>query len=278
MRRKFISAGEAGVRGPLLLAARLAIWLAVGLLLVRGAKAVMASSAVSEESPPLITSGDDRATDAFAIRFARLYLADPSAAALGSMLAPGSSLGGGGAPAPRPLALEQVTVASSREVVAGRSIVTVACELAGGEVRYLAIPLLQDARGRVAALGLPGLVPGPRPSPLEAERTEPLAGPEAEDIAALVERFLPSFITAQSAAEYGYLLAPSAWIAPLGGSFIPLGTPTVRQFGGGEGPYRRVLATMRLRGTDGGVYPVSYRLDLVRRERWYVAALEGESR
>jgi hypothetical protein len=257
---------------------RLALWLAVALLLVRGAGAVLAAPSTSSPDLRISSPDEGQALDAFAVRFARVYLADPTATALRPLLAPGASIAASGRPAPTPLALAQAVVVGSAAHSGGESVLTVACEMADGSVRYLAVPLRQDRAGRVAALGLPAAVPAPAPSPLEAERLPPVAGPEAGEIAALVDRFLPIYVAATSAAEYSYLLAPGAAVAPLGGEFTVLGTPSVRQRGEGEGPRREVVATVRLQASDGAVYPLAYRLDLIRRERWYVAAIEGELR
>jgi hypothetical protein len=113
---------------------------------------------------------------------------------------------------------------------------------------------------------------------VDAARVQPLAGAEAGAIEALVVRFLPAYLSATSAGQLSYLLAPGVEVAPLGGALSVVGAPSISQLGSGEGPTREVLASVKVTEEGGGVYPATYRLRLVRHERWYVAAVEGAAR
>jgi hypothetical protein len=267
--------GEDSLRALLRTVGRLGLWAAVALLLYRGAAAVLAAPDTGAGLLRPAAPSDGKALDAFALRFARVYLEDPRPAALRALLAAGASVPAGALAPGSPAALLQTAVVAAREVGDRESVLTVACELRGGGAIYLEIPLLRDRAGRVAALGLPAAVPPPHASGAAVDAARPPAGPEGEEIAALVEHFLPAYLSARNAAEYSYLVAPGAWVPPLAGGYAPIGAPSVRQLGDGEGPRRRILATIRLRDRDGRVYPFAYRLDLVRRERWYVAGIEG---
>jgi hypothetical protein len=49
---------------------------------------------------------------------------------------------------------------------------------------------------------------------------------------------------------------------------------SVEQIGSGAGPTRSVVALLRARDVRSrAVYPLRYRVRLVRRDRWYVAAV-----
>ena len=130
----------------------------------------------------------------------------------------------------------------------------------------------------MAALGAPSLVAVPAAAGVDVERLQPLAGTEAGAIEALIARFLPAYLSATSSGELSYLLAPGVEVAPLGGALSVVGAPSISQLGAGEGPTREVLASVKVTEEGGGVYPATYRLRLVRHERWYVAAVEGAPR
>ena len=57
--------------------------------------------------------------------------------------------------------VEQAEVAGVRDLGAGRAIVTVACELGDARTLYLAVPIVREGAGEVAALGAPAVVAGP---------------------------------------------------------------------------------------------------------------------
>ncbi len=256
---------------------RVAIWVALGLLLVRGLGAVLAPPGASAPIPTARTAVADRASAAVAVRFARAYLEDPSRRSLEPFLAEGASVGGGSRPAGSAPLVAQAEVAGGQELGGGRVVLTVACELRDARTLYLAVPISRSRAGEVAVQGAPWMVAAPSVAGVAAERPRPIAGPGAAAIRALVEKFVPAYLEARTRGDLSYLLAPGSAVEPLARSFELLGAPGgASQLGGGEGPRRTVLVRCRLRDpADGAIYPVAYRLVLVKRARWYVESVEG---
>jgi hypothetical protein len=251
-----------------------ALWALVGLLLLRGISGVLTEPRPADRGPAGHTSAIDPATAAFAVRFARTYLSEPSPQALAPFLAPGTSAPslGSGAGAQ----VEQAEVAAVRDLGDGEAIITVACQLDDARTLYLAVPIVREDAAEVAAQGVPAIVAGPAGVGEGVEAPRPLAGPDAGVITELVRRFLPVYLSATSPGDLSYLLAPAAVVTPPGGGFELVAVASVKQLGGGEGARRTAIATARVRdATTGAVYPLAYRLQLLRRDRWYVEAVEG---
>jgi hypothetical protein len=259
---------------------RIALWVCVGLLLVRGIGAVLSAprDGSADQISGRSTAEVGLSVTAFAVRFARTYIDDPSPQALAPFLAEGAAVPAGGRVPAASDRAAQAEVAGVEALGRGGSLVTVAVELLGGGVRYLAVPITRASAGEVTALGAPSLVAVPAAVGVDAERLQPLAGAEAGAIEALISRFLPVYLSATNSGELSYLLASGVEVAPLGGALRMVGAPSISQLGSDEGPTREVLASVRVTEEGGGVYPATYRLRLVRRERWYVAAVEGAAR
>ncbi len=272
-----VSIRKASVGSSLRGLGRAALWAAVGLVFLRGLASVVAGPAeheVARGGAP--TLGGQQAANAFAIRFARLYLEDPSPEALQPYLAAGARIGAGRPPSAQGAEVAQAEVVRSGEVGDGRVVVTVSCELRDARTLYLAVPIVRFGAGEVAALGAPSIVAVPAVAGVDPERPQPLAGPEAGEIESLVAKFLPAYLTASRESDLSYLLAPGAGVIPLGGSLELLASPKASQIGSGEGARRSVLATARVREpVSGATYPLAYRLQVVKRGRWYVQAVEG---
>jgi hypothetical protein len=255
-------------------AGRVALWALVGLLLLRGISGVLTEPRPVDRGTVSHNSTSDPATAAFAVRFARTYLSEPSPQALAPFLAPGTSAPslGSGAGAQ----VEQAEVAGIRHLGEGEAIVTVACELDDARTLYLAVPIVREDAAEVAAQGVPAIVAGPAGVGESVEAPRALAGPDAEAISELVRRFLPVYLSASSPGDLSYLLAPAAIVTPPGAGVELVAVTGVKQLGDGEGPRRSAVATARVRDSAAGaIYPLAYRLQLVRRDRWYVEAVEG---
>jgi len=270
-----VRSSNSSVRSLLRGTGRVAIWTVLGLLLIRGIVAGPAGS------PPLAvepSTGVDPATTAFAVRFARTYLADPSRAALAPFLAEGARIGSGRPPSPETGDVAQAEVSDVEDLGNGRAVLTVACELRDARTLYLAVPIVRSGAGEVAALGAPSIVAVPGAAGVASnEQPQAVAGFSAGAIQGLVAKFLPEYLAAGDPGSLSYFLAPGASIQPLGGSVGFQAITGVRQLGSGEGPSRSVLAAARVSDpASGAVYPVAYRLELVKRGgRWYVEAIEG---
>jgi len=254
---------------------RSALWGAVAVLLIRGAGGLTAAPATTVER---VAGGrGDDAVSAAAERFARLYLEDPSPAALAPYLAAGAKVGAGRPTSAEGAEVAQADVTATTDVGDGRLVVTVSCELRDSRTLELAVPVVRQGPGEVAVLGAPSIVAIPAPAGADPERPRPIAGTEAAAIGELARKFLPAYLSAGSARALAYLVTPRAGVVPLGGQLELVSIGDVRQLGDGEGPERELLVAARLLdGRSGATYPVDYRLDVTRRVgRWYVAAVEG---
>lgn len=267
---------DSSIRSLLRGVGRVAIWTVLGLLLIRG---IVAGPSSSASAPERSAAGLDPKEAAFAVRFARAYLADPSAAALAPFLADGAVSLGTGHPPRSGGGLAQAEVSEFQELGDGRSILTVACDLRDTRTLYLAVPIARSKAGEVAALGAPSIVAEPGGAGVASpERPQPLAGPDAAAIRALVAKFLPGYLRARDPRDLSYFLAPGAAVAPLGGQVRLAAIAEVSQLGSAEGPRREVLVAARVSdAASGAVYPLAYRLDLIRRGRWYVDSVAGAS-
>lgn len=270
-----VRSSNSSVRSLLRGTGRVAIWTVLGLLLIRGVVAEPAGTppAAAELSPTL-----DPATSAFAVRFARTYLADPSGAALTPFLAEGARVGAGTPPQEETGDVAQAEVSGVEDLGGGRAVLTVACELRDARTLYLAVPIVRSGAGEVAALGAPSVVAAPGAAGVDSnEQPQAVAGPDAGAIQGLVAKFLPTYLAAGDVGSLSYFLAPAAAVHPLDGAIELRAITGVSQLGSGEGPSRSVLAAARVSDpASGAVYPVAYRLELVKRGgRWYVEAVEG---
>jgi hypothetical protein len=259
---------------------RVAIWVVIALLLVRGLGAVLAPEAAGRQSGRARGVGADPASASLAVRFASAYLDDPTPRALTPFLAEGAALGGGRSAIGDGAEVAQAEVAATHELGGGRAVLTVACDLRDGRSLYLAVPISRSGAREVAVSGAPWVVAEPSTAGVAAERPRPLAGPDANAIRALAAKFLPAYLAARSAGDLSYLLAPGASVAPLAGALEPVGSAgSVSQLGEGEGRRRAVIVSGRFRDpASGAVYRLAYRLALVKRNRWYVQAVEGAPR
>jgi hypothetical protein len=226
-----------------------AIWIVLALLLVRGVGAVLARPHADASREGAAAVAADQASSALAVRFARTYLGT----------------------------VAQAEVNATERLGDGREVLTVACELRDGRTLYLAVPISRSGAGEAAVTGAPWVVAAPSTAGAAAERPRPIAGPDAAAIRSLAAKFLPAYLRARSARDLSYLLAPGASITPLAGALELLGLAgSVSQLGEGEGNRRTVLVTGRFRDVaTGAVYRLAYRLRVVRRNRWYVEAVEG---
>ncbi len=257
---------------------RVAIWTVLALLLLRGLGAVLGAP---EPDPTVGGAGSgrtDQASAAFAVRFARTYLADPSAQALRPFLAEGVRVATGRSPSAGASQVAQAEVSATEELGDGRAVLTVACELRDARTLYVAVPIARSGAGEVAALGVPSIVAAPGVAGAVSERPQPLAGSDAGSIQALVAKFLPEYVSSSAASDLSYFVAPGFTVQPLGGALRFLEVSGVTQLGSGEGPRRAVLAAARVVDPESGAtYPLSYRLELVKGARWDVEAIQGAS-
>jgi hypothetical protein len=271
-----VRSANSSTRSLLRAVGRVAIWTVIGLLLIRGILAEPAAQPPASSRP---SAAVDPASSAFAVRFARAYLTDPSASAIAPFLAEGVRVGTGVPPQTESAFVAQAEVSDAQELGDGRAVLTVACDLRDARTLHLAVPIVRSEAGEVAALGAPSIVAAPGgPGADSNERPQAIAGSDAAAIQGLVSKFISEYVSAGDQGALSYLLAPGAAVLPLGGAVQLQGISGVSQLGSGEGPRRSVLAAARISDpASGAIYPVVYRLELVRDGRWYVDAVEGSA-
>lgn len=255
---------------------RVLLWTVLVLLLYRGTLSVALDG--GEARGPVRRAERGAAQfaqfDAFAVHFARAYLADSSRENLSGLLASGAMVPTGGRPNPPSQHVAQATVVAIEQTSTGAVTVTVACELHNEQVLNLAVPIARDNAGGVAAVGAPAFVAAPGKGRTEAEQSQPIPGADAELISELSKRFVESYLSGTTAADLEYLTPPGSKLEPLGGLEL-IGPVAVGQLGGEMGQSRTVLARVTVRTAKGVAYPLGYRLRLEKRDRWYVTSIEG---
>jgi hypothetical protein len=117
------------------------------------------------------------------------------------------------------------------------------------------------ARGRVASAGF-----------------DPLSGAERGEIVDVLGRFFGAFL-AGDARELAYFVPAGVRMGALGRRHELVGLVSVAQVAPPAGRSREVLATLRARDVASrAVYPLRYRLRLVRGDRWLVAEVNNATR
>lgn len=268
---------------------RAVLWLLVVVLLMRGLASVLeprepTPTVQAASSAPTWPDDDARA---FAADFARAYLsyspehADASTRAVQAFAAP--ELADAIAPqygerAPRQ-AVGPATVARTARLDARHPLVTVAATVEGAPTtRYLTVPIARDGAGGLVVSDLPSFAAGPARASLQPPPMEPLAVSERAAITPVVSRFLRAYL-AGDASGLEYLVPAGMRIgAPAQGQEL-LDVGELALAGPASGRERLVLAAVRARDVaSGGVFSLRYRLRLVRRDRWYVAAVNNATR
>jgi hypothetical protein len=261
-------------------AGRVALWVAVAIVLVRGIGAIVsypdgAPSGRSAQTAEVRFPGDE--ARAFALRFVNAYLDPAGAGSITRFLADGLSDRAALVPPRGPGAsVAWATVARAASLGGARALVTVAALRQDGTSRYVTVPVARDERGGLVVSGLPSFSPPPPRAALDGDDVEPLTGREAEPIGDLVERFLREYVAGADRAALSYLLLPGATVAPLPAGLRVVGVDGLEQASSAPPGQRSVIASVRVReSSTGAIYPLAYRLDIARRDRWYVAAVAG---
>jgi Conjugative transposon protein TcpC len=252
---------------------RVVLWCALVVVLLRGVADLFGAEAAAPPARGAVAAPaawpDDEAR-AFAVDFARAYLggsplADYVTPELAASIAP--ELSDDAEPPDVPTA----TVAGIAAIDDRHALVTVAA----GDGRYLAVPVGRDPQGALAVYDLPSFEAPPGRASLPATQGEPPTGVERSQIEDVVDRFLRAFLAGR-ADELDYLAPTGARLGALGAPLEAVGMASLVQVGPGTADAREVLATIRARDAEAGVvYALRYRLQLVREDRWYVAAVNN---
>jgi hypothetical protein len=259
------------------------LWGCLALIAVRGVGDILTGPEPIDDSRFGATGEASRFPDgqarAFAVRFAQAFLSPAGAGERpAGFLAEGLSDRATVVPSSRGLGAGVAWASVARDVPLGgsRALVTVAAFLDDGRVRHLTVPVARDGAGRLVVFDLPSFTAPPARGVVPAVEPVPLDGPGAGAVADLAERFVRAYVSGAGAGRLAYLLAPGVTVAPLGEGLSVVGVDEVGQAGDSDGPRRTVLVAATVRDeTTGATYPTRYRLEVVRRDRWYVAAVQG---
>jgi hypothetical protein len=271
---------------------RVVLWLAVGFVLVRGVGAVLDTSATRGPAGVRASAAqvwpDDEAR-AFAVSFTRAYLSfspnDPAGYA--RRLTPfvsdevAASVVPRFAPGGPTQVVQTASVARVARVDAGRAFVTVAATVASAadvSARYVTVPVARDGAGGLVVYDLPSLAAPPGRATVAAVETESLAPGDEGAIGDVLTRFLRAFLAGR-AADLEYFVPAGVHIGALAQRYELVGVDSLAQIGAGSPRARTVLIAVRARdATTGAVYALRYRVRMVRRDRWYVAAVNSPTR
>ena len=167
-----------------------------------------------------------------------------------------------------------VTVARTVTLDAQHALITVAATIDGAEVtRYLTVPVARDAAGGLVVSDLPSFTAAPGRASVEQATTESLPQAERAAIEPVVSRFLRGYLVGD-ASGLEYLVPAGVRIPAPALHYELVDVASLSLAAPASGRERVVLAAVRARDGQGGrVFSLLYRLRLVERDRWYVAAV-----
>jgi hypothetical protein len=232
----------------------------------------------------------DDAARALAVAFATAYLThtpseapDAAARRLTALAAP--ELAGQLAPqfdrdAPAQ-DVRSATVARTVTLDARHALITVAATLTSGRqlgTRRLTVPVARDDAGGVIVDELPSFAAAPARATTAPREDEPLIGADRGAIEAVLGRFLRAYLAGDTGA-LSYLVAPGVRIAATADRLELRSLAAITTIAPASAARRAVLATVHARDPQArALYVLRYRVELVRRDRWYVAAINAGKR
>jgi hypothetical protein len=271
---------------------RLVLWLTVGLLLARGAGDLLASEQPTTR-PGVQQAGvrpawPDDAARAFAVEFAIAYLShapddDPGPyarrlAGFGSAQVAGGLVPRVDQQRPRQL-VRSATVAGATTLDTRRALITVAAAVASGKAvraRYVTVPVARDRAGALAVYDLPSFVAAPARAAIGPAQGDPLYGSDRAPIEDVLARFLRAYLAGDTEG-LAYLVPPGTPVPAAGGlELVELGSVVEAAPEAAGARERAVLVGVQARDVGSrATYALRYRVRLVRRDRWYVAGING---
>jgi hypothetical protein len=172
------------------------------------------------------------------------------------------------------VSVAQATVAREVPVAAGRALVVVAASMSDGRTVYLSVPVARDGHGGLTVFDLPSFSAPPPAGQVAGEDLVPLTGGEAAPIEDLVRRFMEAYLAGAGNESLAYYLTPQARVAPMGDGLQLAAIEEIAR--DPDAPAGELVVTVRVRETvSRTVYPQRYRLTVVKRDRWCVAAVTG---
>jgi hypothetical protein len=262
--------------------ARVVLWLTVLILLLRGLSATFAASpSTGRAAPHRAAAWPDARVGAFAAEFAAAWLAvNPDAIAYRDRVAAFADDGAlealpVAAPKAARVTVGSVVVAGMERVSQSSARVTVAAVTSTGRV-WLTARVDRDGAGRLVVVGAPALVAAPARGTVESRDPEPLpaALDDARDLAA---RYVTAYVTGHPE-SLAYLVPAGSPTPPaLAAGFALDGDPEVTV--AGDPAPRGLTVVVRVAVTDRARarWGLTYRLALLRTDRWYVLKIDGGS-
>jgi Conjugative transposon protein TcpC len=267
---------------------RAVLWLVVGVVLIRGLASTFVTDRRAGVIPARVAAAATWPGDAarsFAVEFATVYLTHSptdDAGADAARLEAFASSELVAEMAPRfegresHEAVRSATVAGVARIDRDHALVTVAATVDGPTSRRLVtVPIARDDRGGLVVDDLPSFAAAPPRAATDTPEPEPLLGPERAAIVAVLTPFMRAYLAGDGSA-LTYLVPPGTRIAAAAGRWELLNLTSVSAAGPASDAGRVVLVALQARDVRSrAMYALRYRVRLVRRDRWYVAALNG---
>jgi hypothetical protein len=267
---------------------RAPLWLALAVVLLRGVAGIVATEppATGERVVRPTPAWPDEPARAFAVEFAAAYLTvDPedgpasARVALAELAAPEvvDSL----VPTLDGDASRQEVVSATVTGAVGldgrRALITVVVRVRGERSRTvrLTVPVARDTHGAPVVYDLPSLAPAPERADAGPSAGAPILRDERAAIGDVLTRFLRAYVSGDRAG-LAYLVPAGTRIGATSGGFELLDLGSLTAVGPATGRDRLVLATVEVRDrVSRAVMALRFRVRLVRRDRWYVAEVNG---
>ena len=277
-------------------AGRAILWLAVGLVLISGIRALVAP----EEAP--LAQGDapvdaappwpDDAARAFAVSATRALLTFGTEANYGRF----HELGLAPYLAPHldastvvdlpergpPQRVVEATVARAELLDDDHALVTVAAtvEQQRSAVRYVTLPIARDDRGGLAVYDLPSFSPSPARAVVDTPRVETLEPEVHRELERMLVQFFPLFLAGRDKALRPYLPADSR-LRALDHAYALVELVSLAERGPAGSAERSLIAEVTARDTESGaVYALRYLLEVVPSDvsetGWLVESVNGQ--
>jgi hypothetical protein len=157
------------------------------------------------------------------------------------------------------------------------ALVTVAAAVDGGPAprRFVTVPIARDHSGGLVVDDLPSFVSGPPRAATDSPELEPLFGSDRAAIVDVLTPFMRAYLAGDSAA-LTYLVPSGMHVAAAAGRWELIDLTSVASAGPAIRAGRTVLVAVQARDMGSRAsYALRYRVRLVRRDRWYVAAVNG---
>lgn len=258
---------------------RALLWALLIVLLIRGATGLITAERAA--SPTIVkplahqtAAWPDDEARAFAADFARAYLTAP-ASSLERYVAPdlASTVAAEFEEGARQ-DVGAVSVARVASLGASQALITVAATV-DADTLYLAVPVARDGAGGLVVTDLPSLVGPPARAAVQAPSREPVDSSERTAIEDVLKRFLTAYL-AGDAEGLEYLVPPGTRVSAVGRRYELADITSLQLAAPPKGRTRAVWVSVRARDDQSrAIYGLRYRLQLVRDDRWYVAAVIG---